>query len=273
MRRFFQTAALGLVIGGLAACKPEEVIQTEDIPTAGIRFVNAVPDTGAMDFRPVDIVENSTFYSVAFKGTSLLYYKNARAGQRHFRVFMTGTTAAVASTVMADTTVTLEAGKLYTFIMWGFARTGSSPARKLTIIEDAAPDPGNQVALRLVNAAAGLGALDGSQYPDGGSAPGSATWAGVPELGASGYVLAPTGRIRYNVKPAGGATNLFADALALQGIPATIDIEAAPGTTVAGSGVSGIVFPRSVAGSGAPNVTTPGIIFVWDRRPPRPSGI
>ncbi|MGE0441022.1 MAG: DUF4397 domain-containing protein [Gemmatimonadales bacterium] len=273
MRRYQNPVLLFAATLAVSACKPEEVIQTEDIPTAGVRFVNAVPDTGSMDFRPVDIVENTHFYNVAFRSTSLLYYKNAKAGQRQFRVFMTGTSAAVASTVMADTTVTLEAGKLYTFIMWGFARSGSSPARRLTIIEDAAPDPGNQVALRLVNAASGLGAVDGKQYPDGGSAPGSATWAGVAELSASGYVLAPTGKIRYNVTPAGGGSNLFTDALALQGIPATVDIDAAPGTTVAGSAVSGFVFPRSVSGSGAPNITSPSIIFAWDRRPPRPGGI
>ena len=50
--------------------------------------MNAVPDTFGLDFRPVDIVENTHFYSVNFRSTTLLYYKNARAGQRHFKIFL-----------------------------------------------------------------------------------------------------------------------------------------------------------------------------------------
>lgn len=269
MRRFFSLAVLALAAGVLTGCKPEEIIETEDIPTAGIRFINLVPDTGAVDFRPVDIVENSTFYNMTFRSTTLFFYKNARAGSRNFRIFMNGTTPEIASQVVKDTTVTLEAGKLYTFILWGYARAGSSPGRRLTIIEDSPADPGANVALRMINAGAGLGALDGRQYPNGGTAPATPTWANVAELSASAYVTVAPGQVRYNVQPAGGGTNLFADALALAGSPKTVDLDALPGTTVAGSAVTGFVVPRSVAGSQAASFTTPGIIFAWDRRPPR----
>ena len=273
MRPIFKLSMFCLAVGIGTGCKPEEIIITEDIPTAGVRFVHAVPDAADMDFRPVDIVENTHFYSVGFRGTALLYYKNARAGARNFRIFLTSTDQAVASTVIQDVNVTLEAGKNYTFILWGFSAAGSSPAMQLSILNDDPADPGSQVALRLVNAAAGLGALDGRQYPDGETAPGTPTWAAVPELSASAYVQSPTGAIRYNVTPAGGGTELFADALALAGTAATVDLDATPGTTVAGSAVSGFIFPRSVAGSAADNFTTPGVVFVWDRRPPRPPGV
>lgn len=273
MRRILQLAAVCLTVAAVNACRPEEVILTEDIPTAGVRFIHAVPDTGAMDMRPVDIVENSTFYGVTFRSTTLLFYKNARAGSRNFRIFRSGDDASIASIVVKDTTVTLEAGHRYTFILWGFSRTGSSPAMKLDVIDDNPADPGAQVALRMVNAAAGLGGLDGRQYPATATAPATATWGGVAALSASPYVTAATGSIRYNVQPAGGGTALFADATALAGVAATVDIDAIPGTTVAGSAVSGFVFPRSVAGSTAANFTTPGITFLWDRRPPRPAGL
>jgi hypothetical protein len=280
MRRILKASILCLAAGVLNACTPEEIIITEDIPTAGVRFIHAVPDTGAMDFRPVDIVENSTFYNVGFRGTSLLFYKNARAGSRHFRIFLSPDLAlsaeqqqAMASTVVKDTTVTLEAGHRYTFILWGFSRTGSSPGMRLDVIDDNPADPGTAVALRLVNAAAGLGAIDGRFYVTGGTPPTTPSWAAVPELSASAYVSTPPGSIRYNVRPAGSATNLFADATALAGVAATVDLEAQPGTTIAGSAVSGFVFPRSVAGSKAANFTTPGIVFVWDRRPPRAPGL
>jgi hypothetical protein len=280
MRRILRFSVLCLAAGVLNGCRPEEVILTEDIPTAGVRFIHAVPDTGAMDFRPVDIVENSTFYNVGFRGTSLLFYKNARAGSRHFRIFLSPDLAlsaeqqqAMASTVVKDTTVTLEAGHRYTFILWGFARPGSNPGMRLEMIDDNPADPGTAVALRLVNAGAGLGAIDGRFYTTGGTPPTAPSWAAVPELSASAYVSTPPGSIRYNVRPAGGATNLFSDVTALAGVAATVDLEAQPGTTIAGSAVSGFVFPPSVAGSKAASFSSAGIIFVWDRRPPRAPGL
>lgn len=280
MRRILKFSVLCLAAGVLNGCRPEEVVITEDIPTAGVRFIHAVPDTSAMDFRPVDIVENSTFYNVGFRGTTLLFYKNARAGSRHFRIFLSPDLAlpaeqqqAMASTVVKDTTVTLEAGHRYTFILWGFARPGSTPGMRLDILDDNPADPGAQVALRLVNAGAGLGPIDGRFYVTGGTPPTAPSWAAVPELSASAYVSTAPGSIRYNVRAAGSATNLFADATALAGVAATVDLEAQPGTTIEGSAVSGFVFPRSVAGSKAANFTTPGIIFVWDRRPPRAPGL
>jgi hypothetical protein len=260
MRRIYQLSMLCLAAGVANACKPEENFTSPVIPTAGIRFLNVVPDTGAMDLRAVDIVENSASYNIGFRGTSQAYYRNSEAGSRHFRIFMSVANfdptltaeqqVAIASTVMKDTTVTLEAGHRYTFILWGFSRTGSTPGMKLDVIDDNPSDPGAQVALRLVNAAAGRGALDGRQYPSAG-APGAVTWAAVPQLSASNYVSAPAGAIKYNVTPAGGGAGLFADATALAGSAATVDLDALPGTTVAGSAVSGFVVSGSVIGSKA----------------------
>jgi uncharacterized protein DUF4397 len=298
MRRSLQLSAFCLAAGIAVACKPADVIPTEDIPTAGIRFVNAVPDTFGVTLRPVDIVENSDFYNVNFRSTTLLFYKNARAGSRHYRIFFSPpdpnapaeVQQAIASTVIKDTTVTLEAGHRYTFILWGFSRTGSSPGMRLDIMDDNPADPGAQVALRVINAclpgicgSSASGALDVREYargtasgtacPGGGTVPAAATWAAVQPLSASSFVQEAVGQKCYNVQPPAGGTAVLTDALALAGVAATVDIDAIPGTTVAGSAVSGIIFPRSVAGSTAASFTTPGVVFVWDRRPPRPPGI
>jgi len=83
-----------------------------------------------------------------------------------------------------------------------------------------------------------------------------------------------------NVRAAGSATNLFTDIAAVNGAPQTCsglvckkgekaDVDASPGVRVAGSAVSGIVFPRSTAGSRATSFTTPGITYMWDLRPAR----
>lgn len=274
MRRILQLSVLGLAAGVLTACSPETVIETENIPTAGLRFIHAVPDTGAVDFRPVDIVENSTFYGVAFRNTAQLQYKNARAGERKFRIFQSGTTPEVASKVLWDGTLKLEAGKRYTAILWGYARAGSSPAMQLSLLEDSPADPGTNIAFRAVNAAVGLGGVDVRVYLSSGSAPTAATWSSVAPLVATNYVTSAVGATTVSATPSGGGAALFTTACSQTGLAASTDLEAVPGTNVAGSGLSAFIMPRSVAGSAAPQAfTTPGLICVWDRRPNRAAGL
>lgn len=274
MRRILQRSVLGLAAAVVTACTPETVIETENIPTAGLRFIHAVPDTGAVDFRPVDIVENSTFYGVTFRSTAQLQYKNARAGDRQFRIFQSGTTPEVASKVLWEGTLKLEAGKRYTAILWGFARSGSSPAMQLRLLEDNPADPGTSITFRTVNAAVGIGGIDVRVYLSSGSAPAAATWSSVAPLVATNYVTSPVGATTINVAPSGGGAALFTTACSQTGLAATVDVEAIPGTNVAGSGLSAFIMPRAVAGSQATQTfTTPGLICVWDRRPQRAPGV
>ncbi|HEV8613513.1 MAG TPA: DUF4397 domain-containing protein [Gemmatimonadales bacterium] len=299
MRPFFPLSVLCLAAGLVSACKPEEVIQTEDIPTAGIRFINAVPDTGAMDFRAVDIVENSASYNVAFRSTTLLYYKPARAGTRNFKIFRTPTATdpsatqiATAQTVVFDLAgEVLEAGKRYTYILWGYSRPGSTPAMQITRLTDDPTDPGAQVALRIINAcvpglcgASADGAVDVRVFTAAQTiAAPATTFPAVAALTASAYqnVATTTGCgttsstlpncYTFDFRPVGGATAgaALASGAGPAGILEAVDLDAVPGTNVAGSAVSAILFPRSLAGTQAVSFTTPGIIFVWDKRPPR----
>ncbi|HTL04654.1 MAG TPA: DUF4397 domain-containing protein [Gemmatimonadales bacterium] len=289
MRNLFALSMLCLGAGIVTACNPEQVVKTEDIPTAGIRFVNAVPDTGAMDFRPVDIVENSQFYNVAFRSTTLLYYKNARAGTRHFTVFRAPTATdpaavqlATAQTVVADLPAeVLEAGKLYTYILWGYARTGSSPSMRITRITDDPADPGAQVALRVINAclpgtcgASATGAVDVRVFTTAAGIGAPATsWTSVAPLTAAPFQNVPvaTAAYTFDFRPPGGVTTgtALASGAAPLGAAETVDIQALPGTSVAGSAVTAILFSRSAPSSQGGSITTPGVIFVWDRRPPR----
>jgi hypothetical protein len=277
MRRHFQLSMLCLAVGLASACKdPETFIKTESIPTVGFRFINAVPDTNAMDLRFIDIVENSAHYQIGFRdgpatsggvtGSAQIEYKNTRAGDRHFRIFLNGNTAAVASTVLRDTTVTLVAGKVYTAIMQGSARSGGM---NLVVYEELIADPAASVALRVINTTPNP--IDVRTYPATGTAPAAPTWASVSAYSRSAFVTAAPGQMKYNVVAAGGATALFPDALALIGAPATssagtstLDLEGLPGTTQAGSAVTAIVFPPSVtaltgsAGAGTVTITSGG---------------
>lgn len=279
MRRILDLSVLCL-LGGLASgCLPASVTDSEVIPTAGVRFINAVPDTGGafgLDFRFVDIVENSDTYRATFRNnpitsggvtaSSNIQYKNAKAGSRHFRIFLDDTLQAAASTVLKDSTVNLEADHKYTFLLWGNARSTGSDKMRLTVIDETVADPGSNVSLRVINTSGSP--VDVRQYT-GSTVPPAATWANVAAFTISNYVTAPPAQIRFNVQPAGGGTVLFTDALALIGQAQTVDIEGTPGTTQAGSAVTMIIFPRSVAGSRATNFTTPGFTFMWDRRPNR----
>lgn len=295
MRRRLHLSVLGLALGVLAGCStPEELVISENIPTAGVRFINAVPDSAGsfgLDFRFVDIVESNAHFRIAFRNNPVtsggvtastgIEYKNTRAGSRHFRIFLDDTLQTIASTVVKDSTFNVEANHNYTVILWGSGRSAGADRMRLSIIDETVPDPGVNVALRVINATPT--AIDARQYVQGGTAPATATWANVAPYSVSTYVTVAPNRIMYNVQPAGGGTALFADGLALIGAPASssagaagkIDTEALPGTTVAGSAVSLVVFPRSTTGSRAPQTAAfavPAGSFMWDRRPPRPPG-
>jgi hypothetical protein len=287
MRHRIKFAVLGLFAGAALACStPETVITTTAIPTAGLRFINAVPDSSGasgMDFRAVDIVENSDAFRILFRNTisttapfisTQAQFKPATEGSRHFRVFLDDTIQSIASTVLKDTTIALVATHNYTAMMYGAGRGAGADKMSFKIWDETVADPGTLIALRVVNTTSLP--IDVRIYTQGGTLPGSASgtdgWSSVPAYSASTYITKPAGSYMFNVQPAGGGANMFADALALQGAAATVDIEAAPGTAVAGSAVSAFVFPRSTAGTRTPQTAAfavPAIGFVWDRRPPR----
>lgn len=291
MRRIYKLSLLCVAAGAGACSMPDVVIPTENLPYAGVRFINAVPDSAGafgMDFRFVDLPESNAHYRIGFRNlptsqgvSSQIEYKGAREGSRHFRIFLDDTIAAIASTVVRDSTVSLVKGHNYTAIMWGNGRSAGADKMRLSFWEEDVTEPaGGKVKLRVINAT--NAAIDVRAYAGTAAATqtGAPTWAALAPYTASPYIEVDTTAYMYNVRAAGGATNLFSDVRAIQGTPATCsgqtckageraDIDAAPGTRVSGSAVTGIVFPRSTAGSRAIQFTSPGITYMWDRRPPR----
>jgi hypothetical protein len=292
MRRLSILSTLCIAAGVVSACAPDKVVSSPVGPTAGVRFINAVPDTGAafgLDFRFVDYVENSDAFRIGFRNnpqntviragdtitaSATIQYKAAKAGSRHYRVFLDDTLQAVAQTVLSDSTVNLEAGHNYTFLLWGNARSSGSDKMRMTVIDENVTDPGASVAMRVINASGS--AIDVREYAS--TLPAAATWAGVAAYSVSSYVTASPAQYKFNVQPGGGGTNLFNDRVALVGQPVGtvtagctvgVDCDVTPGTLVPGSAVTLVVFPRSVAGSKAASFTTPGGSFMWDKRPPK----
>ena len=210
--------------------------------------MNAVPDTVAMDYRIVDYPSNASEPNLAFRSSSG-NWRNLPPGPHHVKVFFTNTTAAgtdvsVVSQVFVDTTLTFEQGKKYTILHYGFAKAGATPKQQLVVIEDAPPTPGaGQIALRAINAAPALGAVDIYTLPataTGGATSGSATftnlapgtiatWLGLAALPGPvpPSTTPPATTYRIAATPP-AATTPVADALAPPGQPAV------PSTTVAG---------------------------------------
>lgn len=328
MRRILKLSLACLAAGAVTACDPDTVVQTEAIPTAGVRFINAVPDTGAMDLRFVDLVESNAHWQQNFRNgiiisptgasgipaSTTIQYKGARAGSRHFKIFMNGgcdethCDQSYASTVVQDATVDLVAGHNYTVLLMGYTNAtrqittvddnvdppvvttstpaglpASPPALQMVIIDET-HDPGTQIGLRAINTTAN--AIDVFVRPSPGSFSATPTWDALAPMTASAHQDFAPGTYVYRVQNDGSATTLFADRIALQGQAAVTEapgpFDARPGTLVAGSNVTAIIWPRSVEGSpapqtdatsSAPSFLTPAISFVWDKRPPRPDGV
>jgi len=299
MRRFVKLSLLGLAAGMSACSSPDLVHPTEVLPYAGVRFINAVPDSAGsfgLDFRFIDLLESNAHFQIKFRNnptsntapatdfSTAIQFKGAREGSRHFKIFLDDTLQSIATVFLEDTTVALVKGHNYTSMLWGNARAAGAAAgfggtkMALAFWEDSATVNAGKVKMRVVNTTSG--ALDVWAFPTGSTVPATATWTAVPAFSRSLYVEVDTGAYQYRVRTAGAGANLFADRAANAGAVPTCsgqtcsvgqfpDIEGIPGTRLSGSAISGIVFPASVAGSKAAQFAAPGITFVWDVRPKR----
>lgn len=283
MRRIFRLSVLCFAAGVVSACRPDEVITTENIPTAGVRFIHAVPDGPAMDFRFYDIVESNAHFRITYRNgpvtsanvtaSTTAQFKAARAGNRNYRIFYNDTIQSVASTlVVPEGTLVLEAGKNYTVLLRGYVTPGGAGrpagAQPLTldVIDETVPapfDPATQVALRVINASAA--AVDAFYYDDAtGTQPGTSIAAGISACCGAGsisnFAVTTPSSYRVHVRPAGVTTFAIVDGLALGGADAVTGppgpFDAVPGTTVAGSAVTAIVYDPSISPAPSFTITT-----------------
>ena len=297
LRRFVEMSRfkLGFALAcmtGLAACAGDagKVFTAEQGQVAYIRFINAIPDSGAQDWRFVDQVEGSpSIAGLSFRGIFPgASYQPAAAGIRHLKVFQssldptfadpTKASPAVVSTVFADSAFTLTAGTHYTIALVGSLR---SKTAKFLILTDNYADPGSNVAVRVANLGAGT-SLDVYGSPTGGNAalPASPLAAAVAQYTASQWVSMAPGALVLRGNAAGSKTlPAMVDVAAPAGIAAnqTLNLTAVGGSTIAGSAFTAFIFPPAVTGSLAAQViaatcptrcTTAGIVYAVDKYPP-----
>jgi hypothetical protein len=281
---------LGAALAAVTACGSDSTSPTIITPgPAGfIRIVNAVPDTGAQDFRFVDVVEgvpNVEFANLAFRQGTDRGYQRVSVGTHHIRVFMSGSNLnaaglpndpAIVSTVLGDTTFTFAEGVHYTFLWQGASRAG---AQKFVITTDnfAAP-AASQFTINAMNSsssAADFYIASGTTKPAVGSAVvGTPTFAGVAANTATSWTGFAVGDYTIAVTAAGSPT-VIASAVCPAGSAAVPEvpgvsgaIQASAGCPIANSVLTSMLFDPVVVPSKAPQtLTTPGLAAIVDKQP------
>lgn len=268
-------ALSGVVILGIG-CSKEKTFTEPLPPLAAIHFLNAVPDTMQLDFRVVDIVSNAGFFDANFRDGNM-FYTGIEAGNREIRVFLSSTNPSIASQVFWDSTLALTAATNYTLIQAGFARTGQSPARATWVLTDNPPAPGaGNIGLRVVNAGAGMGNVDVNvTHHAADTLPDTPLLGNVAYATASAYLTLPVDAVaadssRVVITAAGTKTPVLAAVKLPTGLAGTATTDPIAGARVAGSVLSAVIVPPSVAGSAAPQTapfTVPTAVFLVDKRP------
>jgi len=288
LQRFVLLAA---AFGAVAACDDKGSVTTTNTgQLAFVRYVHAMNDTGVVDVRVVDKAENLYCYNQPYR--AICPYQGVEAGTRHFRVFTSSTTGDInlVTQVIHDETLTLEAGKYYTILHTGFARTGQTPAQKFCLIEDVATAPSaGKFKIRAI-VAAPFGAnqdvyvtratnATSAPAPGAGATPlYTATDAGTACPTATAWVEVDTVPLARTANPNGGSATLFAYN-AGTAVPAAANASATvfpgdtvkgvssavPGSRISGSVLTAFLFPAGVAGSPAAGAST--VAYAVDKRP------
>lgn len=283
-RMYLLVALVALTVG---ACDDDEITNSTPAPAALVRFVNANVDTGTVDLRFVDRVENlPTFLGVAFRSSSG-GYQRVGPGTRPARVFPSASTQALASIRLVDTTITLVADRRYTVV---YAGRASGNQDRLVVIEEPSLDlptpPAGQIAIRALHVAVGTGDVDVHIAPDIATTDtvrtrpdpittAIATIDDVSYLEQTGYVNVTRRTASdtlplysFGVTPAGSGTLAFRARPNQPGVASTIStVGPQPGVQIAGSVLTAAVFAGAVAGTrGATSTnTTPTVILLIDK--------
>jgi len=182
----------------LTACNTGTGVVTVASTKSNLRIVNLIPNAG----NPIDVQLDFANFAPGLTFQSLLQYQQINAGTHSIQAVVEG---AISNLILQTVAALGEAN--YTYIMYGPI---TAPVGK--IYDDTFLDPGaGNFNLRVINAAAGIGAVD--VYL---TAPGadlnqvSATVAGIDYSGLRGFGTVPIGNLELRVTPA-GSKNVILD--------------------------------------------------------------
>lgn len=292
--RFKTTLVLCLAVSGAGACKNDNGITdaATPAPAATVRFINAGVDTGTVDFRFIDKVENlPMLLGVAFRSSSG-FFTRVTPGTRPVRIFVNSTNPVEAQKRLIDTTITLAADKRYTLIYAGAARGN---ADRLVVIEEPATTPtpaAGSVAIRTLNADPGRTSADVFFAVTDTIAP--TTTAVTPAPARTVYPTLATSipnvpyltlsqYVTLNSLPAGGRDSLYQVQVATAGSgtiayralptqrgaapPAGATYGPQPGVQISGSVLTAVLLPGATPGSKSATTTNlnPTVVLLVDK--------
>lgn len=265
--RLLPLAALFLV----GACDEDGAVKNSSLPPlAYVRYVNAVPDIGTLDFKFIDAVEFSPPYANSpFRTIGI--YQGARAGSRIVRVFRNSTDITIAQQIIVTDTLVLAANTYYTILHAGYTNGANGTVQQLYLIDDTRPAQDAGLHVSGVNAAMGLGAIDFH-----GTAATTTTLVGSTPFATAvpvasrqpAYAARATGA--FAVQAAATTTTASLGAAApIAGVAGTTLVDPVAGSNIAGTQLSAFFFPATIAGSGAAVFASSGVVLTMDRQPPR----
>jgi hypothetical protein len=301
--RYGKTLMFLVPLLAIAACGDDDGVTTvgPPEPAASVRFINAVVDTGMVDLRFTDRVENlPTLMGVAFRGHSGMYQR-VGSGNRETRVFPSSSDINLTSIRLVDQVTSLNANQRYTFVYAGRAAAGAPQAERhrLAVIEDvplaSLPVPAaGTIAIQALHTAVGVGNVDVHILPvDSIGAPTPADFqaarvgllSNIPYLGkAASYVSLPVrpaparNLYRFVVTRAGTTDILFVAtpnqpgaAAPAVGSPGHGTVGAQPGVQISGSVMTAVLAPgatpqtRGAVATGAAANLTPTVFLIPDK--------
>ncbi len=264
----------------LSACKNDDGInEPASIPAAAlVRFVNTTIDTGVVDFRFTDKVENlPTLLGVKFRGSSG-GYQRVTPGTRPVRVFVNSTNPVEAQKRLIDTTITLAADARYTIFYTGQARGNND---RLDVVADpfTFPTPAaGKIQIRIFNADASVGAADVYVARSDTTDPmtkNAATFANVAFQSYSQYATVDTASAstlyKFAVAPTGAAAAAYASSPNVPGAvaPAGASYGPQPGVRISGSVLAAVLTgaptPGSPAATAANQAVTTRVVVLADK--------
>lgn len=274
IRRALRWSTLAAVILAISCDDGGGPTVAARVPLAYTRFVHALPDTGPTDWRFIDAIENSPVaFGLRFR--DFTPYQATTPGVRALRVFPTSSDISITSQFLIDTAVSFEADTYYTIVNVGFARVSQSPKQQIVVFRDDLPALDNTtIGIRALNLGTGVGAVDVFASDTGASVPlpASPFFAAAAFASPGNYATLPVGAFALRVTSAGVRSPVLAAASAPPGQPAdpALNLTAIGGSLMPRSAISALLFPRSVAGTAAPQSAVfalPAVVFVIDKHP------
>lgn len=268
--RFSRVILAAVPVAALVACSDgSEVTNTVRPPLMGLRYVNAVNDTGRVDIRMIDQLEYSantvdSLGGIRYRQGTRYFPTQVLAAGRKIRVFsyqqlangqVDGSIANV-SRVMLDTTITgvnastpFQAGKNYTLLLVGSARVpANDPGRmRFVVVDDTPPaEAAGNIHVRVVNANTG-GPIDAFFVASATTAPaGTPAFANIANRAASSYVARPVSTAAASTFAVAVATTGTLTAVGTSPVAAFGTVGTSGTNPIAGAGQAGTAFSAYV---------------------------